>query len=214
MIDLNDEEQQQERKYGPVPAGSRVLVRMEIQQPKYPAPFDNMIARTKNGMFQLFCKFTVLSPTYAGCFWYENITLPAASQEVSLDEKQQTSARIGGSLLRAIIEADRRIDPKATDSAAVNARRINSWRDMNGMAFPAKLGIDKRPYVGANGNEYWNNRILAVVPVTSPEYRQLMKGGEFIANGPVTGEPAKAAPVQNAANAPAQPAYEHDVVPF
>lgn len=191
MIDLNNEEEQRERNYGPVPAGSRVLVGLELQRPRYPAPHDPMIARSQKGLLQLFCKFRVVAGTYEGCSWYENLTLPASSQQIQLDDKQRLSAKIGGSLIRAIIEANRGVNPKAVDERAARARRINAWQELNGMTFPARVGIDKRPYEASDGKLFWNNRIASVVTMTSNEYRELMAGGEFISDGPVTGDPAR-----------------------
>lgn len=191
MIDLNNEEEQRERKYGPVPAGSRVLVSLELQRSRYPAPFDPIVAKSQKGLLQLFCKFRVMAGSYEGCSWYENLTLPASNQQIQLDDKQRLSARIGGSLIRAIIEANRGIDPKAVDERSARARRINAWQDLNGMTFPARLGIDKRPYKASDGKLFWNNRIASVVTVTSKEYRELMAGGEFITDGPVAGDPSR-----------------------
>lgn len=182
MIDLNHEEEQRERNYGPVPSGSRVLLRLSLLKPKYPSRDDEMLAETKNGLLQLAGKLEVA----AG--WYENITLPEGSQTVGLTDSQRTACRIGGSLLRAIVEAARRIDPKATDARSCRGRSVNTWLDFDGMEFPARVKLDKEPYIGKEGREYWKNRIAAVVPCTSKEYADISRGGEIITDGPVRGE--------------------------
>lgn len=190
MIDLNDEQEQRERNYGPVPAGSKVLVRLEVQKPKYASRDDEMVAMTKSGLLQLQCKIEVCAGSYEGCWWYENITLPSSSQTIRLDENLQTACRIGGSMLRAIIESARRIDPKATDQKSVRARQVNAWLDFDGLEFPARLGIDKRPYEGKDGKTYWNNRLGSIISCTAKEYADIMDGGEIIADGPTTGAAA------------------------
>lgn len=188
MIDLNDEQEQRERNYGPVPCGSKVLVRLEVQKPKYASRDDEMVAMTKSGLLQLQCKIEVCAGSYEGCWWYENITLPSRIQTIRLDENLQTACRIGGSMLRAIIESVRSIDPKASDQKATRARQINSWLDFDSLEFPVRLGIDKRPYEGKDGKTYWNNRLGSVIPCTAKEYADIMAGGEIITDGPVSGE--------------------------
>lgn len=188
MIDLNHEEEQRERNYGPVPAGSRVLLRLSVLKPMYPSRDDGMLAETKNGLLQLACKLEVAAGSYEGCSWLENITLPEGSQSTGLTDGQRTSCRIGGALLRAIVESARRIDPKATDTRSCRGRSVNSWLDFDGMEFPAKVKLDKEPYIGKDGRTYWRNRISAVVPCTSKEYAEISRGGEVITDGPVRGE--------------------------
>ena len=81
MIDLGNEEIQREPKTGPVPAGSRVLVGIEIEKPQYAAHDDPFVAEGKSGLRRLQCKVKVMSGTYDGCWWYEGITLPEAHQK-------------------------------------------------------------------------------------------------------------------------------------
>lgn len=220
IIDLNDEQEQRERNYGPVPAGSKVLVRLELQKPKYASRDDEMVAMAKSGLLQLQCKIEVCAGSYEGCWWYENITLPSRSQTIRLDGNLQTACRIGGSMLRAIIESVRRIDPKTSDQKAVRARQVNSWMDFDGLEFPAVLGIDKRSYEGRDGKEYWNNRLGRVIPCTANEYQDIMAGGEIIINGPTTGDSSGNA--GNRSNSAAHsrlpyddtPPPDDDLVPF
>lgn len=187
MIDLNNEEEQRERNYGPVPAGSRVLLRLSVLKPMYPSRDDEMLAETKNGLLQLACKLEVAAGSYEGCSWLENITLPEGSQSASLTNGQRTACRIGGSLLRAIVESSRRIDPKATDTRSCRGRSVNSWLDFDGMEFPAKVKIHDEPRVKED-REYWNNRIGTVLPCTDKEYAEIKGGGEIITDGPVRGD--------------------------
>lgn len=218
MIDLNNEEEQRERNYGPVPAGSRVLLRLSVLKPMYPSRDDEMLAETKNGLLQLAGKLEVVSGTYEGCAWYENITLPESSQTVGLTDSQRTASRIGGALLRAIVESARRIDPKATDARSCRGRSVSSWLDFDGMEFPAKVKLDKEPYIGKDGRTYWRNRISAVVPCTSKEYAEITRGGEVITDGPVRGEDGAAPRAQSsrggAQNLPYDDTPLADDVPF
>lgn len=186
MIDLNNEEEQRERNYGPVPAGSRVLLRLSVLKPMYPSRDDEMLAETKNGLLQLACKLEVAAGSYEGCSWLENITLPAGSQSSRLTDGQRTACRIGGALLRAIVESARKIDPKATDPRSCRGRNVNNWLDFDGMEFPAKVKLYDEPRV-KDGREYWNNRIGSVLPCTDKEYVEISRGGEIITDGPTRG---------------------------
>ena len=200
MIDLNNEDEQRERNYGPVPAGSRVLLRLSVLKPMYPSRNDEMLAETRNGLLQLACKLEVAAGSYEGCSWLENITLPEGSQSAGLTDGQRTACRIGGALLRAIVESARRIDPKATDTRSCRGRSVNNWLDFDGMEFPAKVKIHDEPRVSKkDGREYWNNRIGTVLPCTDKEYAEIMGGGEIITDGPVrgTGKGAKGAKSSN-----------------
>lgn len=198
-IDFNHEEEQRERNYGPVPAGSRVLVRLHIEKTDYPCRDMPELTETKSGLLQLPCRFEVVGGTYDGVSWYDNITVQAGMQRIRLTEGQAKSANIGGSLLRAIIEAHRGIDPKATDSRSASGRTIRAWGDMEGMEFPARLGLEKEPYEGKDGRLYWNNHVTKVLPSTDKEYAQIKRGAEFITDGPTQGD---GQPRQRANNGP------------
>lgn len=208
MIDLNDEQEQKEFNYGPIPAGSRVLVQLEIVPTDYPDTEDPTLSVTKNGMLQLPCKFSVVAGSYIGTRWRENLTLPIKFQHGPLNDKQRLSAQIGGSTIRAIIEASRRIDPKSIEGGAIQNRRINTWSDLDGMTFPVRVGINNSPYE-KDGCEYWNNRILAIITMANKEYQTLMNGGEFInKNGAVTGKGEKSKPSGGQSNS-----YDNQTVP-
>lgn len=183
VIDLSREEEQKERNYGPVPAGSRVLVRLTLEKPKYASRNDPDLAETKSGLLQLPCKMEVVDGSYAGCSWYEYITLPSSAQNVRLTDNLSTACSIGGRLIRAIVEAHRGVDPKDKSPRADNARLLNAWADMDGMEFPARLGINRKSSEGKDGRIYWNNCLGRILPVTDKEFPEIKRGAEFITNG-------------------------------
>ena len=187
MIDLS-QEQEQKSAYGPVPSGSRVLVRITIEKPKYASQDDELVAMAKTGLLQLFCRLEVAAGSYEGVAWYENITLPSRAQNISLTEGQQKACGSGGRTLRAIVEAVRAVDPKDKSPEAGRKRVLNSWSDLDGMEFPARLGISREPYEGKDGRLYWSNTLGRILPCTDKEYQEVMNGGEFITDGPVVGD--------------------------
>lgn len=198
-IDFNQAEEQRERAHGPVPAGSRVLLEMEIMKPRNESQQMPFVAVSSKKLYMLWVELKVVSGTYEGVKWRENWLLPEGQQRVQLTPGQKTGCRISFSRMRAIIEAARRIKPKDNSPQASSRRQINSWLDMNGMRFPARVGIDDdgREY---NGKIYFDNTLAAVVTPEKDEYEELMHGGEFInPDGAVVG---KNVPAQQNANAP------------
>lgn len=225
MIDLS-QEQEQKSAYGPVPSGSRVLVRLTIEKPKYASQDDELVAMAKTGLLQLFCRLEVAAGSYEGVAWYENITLPSRAQNIRLTEGQQKACGSGGRTLRAIVEAVRAVDPKDKSPEADRKRVLNSWSDLDGMEFPARLGISKEPYEGRDGRMYWSNTLGRILPCTDKEYQEVVNGGEVITDGPVEGDqqPHQQAPRQSGGYADTgypsggyadrAPDYRTDGVPF
>lgn len=196
MLDFNHEEEQKVRNFGPVPAGSRVMIRLTLEAPRYPSADDASLSETKSGLLQLPCKLTVANGEYEGVSWLDFVTIPEGQQRVRLTDGQLTSARIGGAFFRAVVEAHRGIDPKAMDARASKGRQIRAWTDLDGMEFPARLGLQKEPYESKDGKLYWNNRIARVLACTDKEYIAIKRGEEFITDGPVTGGDNAPAPTR------------------
>lgn len=206
MIDFNNEQEQRQRNYGPVPAGSMVLCKIRIEKPNRPAGDDPYISMAKSGLRGLWVKVEVVSGEYAEVFWYENMWLPAAHQKCTLDEGQTKACNMWGARMRAILEASNGFMPKDDSPKAKRARDISSWFDFNERVFPVRVGIAKEPYVKGD-KVYWNNAIAAIITPDKKEYRQIMDGGEIITDGPVTGDGSKR-PVQNGSGFPDDPGYE------
>lgn len=185
-IDFNNEDAQKEFANGPVPAGSKVMLRLTIEKPNYESKPGSFVAQAKSGMLGLWCKFEVIHGTYEGVSWRENMWLPEGVQRVSMTEGQKKAVRIAGAKLRAIVEAHRHISPVDRTPEAQQCRQVHNILDFNGMEFPAKVGIEKegREY---NGKTYWNNILSTVITIDKPEYQQIVNGGEIITDGPTEG---------------------------
>jgi hypothetical protein len=188
MIDLNNEEEQRSRNYGPVPSGSIVFIKMALEKPRYPAPeVHEFVSISKGGFLGLWVKFEVAEGTYAACSWYENLWLPQGHQNVSLSDGQVKACNMSGSRIRAITEASRGVSAKDTSAQAARKRQLGDWLDLNGMEFPARVGIAKESYE-KDGKTYWNNTIAQVITPDRKEYAEVRQLGEIITNGPTTGE--------------------------
>jgi hypothetical protein len=77
--------------------------------------------------------------------------------------------------------------PKDDSPAAKRKRMLHSWMDLHELEFPVQVGIAKEQKEGSDGRLYWNNTIYRVVTPDMKQYREVMDGGEYITDGPVTG---------------------------
>ena len=171
-FDFSQEDDQQEYKpFGPVPAGSVVIVRMEIlpAEGDYADPTDNLVQIGSNsGLRLIYCQFEVTKGSYAGVTWRQVITLPQGMQpNRNFSAKQLTACRIGGSLLKAIL------------TSAAKSMNVRSLADFNGLIFPVKVKINKKSSE-YQGQEYWKNEIASVILPDNPQYQGIRQAQEYI----------------------------------
>ena len=88
MFDFNNEPEQKSDNYGPVPGGSKVMVRLSVETPQYAVADHPLVSETKKGLRGLWCKFTVIGGMYEGVKWYDTLWLPTGYQTARLDEGQ------------------------------------------------------------------------------------------------------------------------------
>lgn len=216
-FDFNKEPDQQTRPQGPIPAGSMVMVRASVRQPKNPAPGIEGAAEGKSGLYYLDMEFEVISGRFQGLKIWENFMLPKGAQRINpMSQGQAKACDIASSRLKAMLNAVHKLLPSDDSPQAVRKRNISSWYDFNGLEFPVRVGIASEPNE-KNGNIYWNNTITSIVTPDAKQYDDLMRGDEFITDGPTTGN-GKAAAKSNGQNdpgfdTPPTSAYSDDV-PF
>lgn len=189
-IDFNAAEEQRDPIHGPVPAGSRVLLKLEVLKPKNESRQIPFVAVSQKNLYMLWVRLTVHAGSYQGFKWTENWMLPEGVQRTQLTDKQKTACRISYSRMRGVIEAARGINPNDKSQQANSRRVINDWLDLDGMVFPARVNVadEGREY---NGRTYWDNQVVRVITPDWKEYRDLMAGGEFInPNGATFGKNA------------------------
>lgn len=91
-------------------------------------------------------------------------------------EGHEKAKNISKSALRAMLESARNIRPEDTSPAAVQARQISGYNDLNGLTFPVEIGVDggklKDKTAGPSG-ERWpdKNIIRSIVTPDKPEYQ-------------------------------------------
>ena len=174
LFDFGAEEDQKEGNFGPVPAGSYVIVKTELQSDKNTG--SRVFVGRQSGLKQLNFKFTVVKGKYEGCFWYQRYSLPLGLQNAaSLNEGQRKSCTISGAVLKAMLQ----VSGKPTKSP-VSA--------LNGLVIPVKVRLGNTPRE-KDGKEYWSNEVALVVTQDKAEFAQLKQHGEIInPDGDVVGK--------------------------
>jgi hypothetical protein len=171
-FDFNDAEPQMD--FSLMPDNTFVKVFMIIRSDKEDALTDSKSSDAK----YLDCELSVLEGKYQGRKFWENFVVSGGKQN---DAGQSIAGNISRAKLRAILESARNI--KATDSgkAAVTARRIKSFWDLNEIEFVVKLGIQKAK-AGSGYDD--KNRIKAVITPDMPEYKIVMSGKDIVVKIP------------------------------
>lgn len=185
-INLGDAEKQKERISGPIPKGSKVKVRLIIQQPKDNTqdPNDPAVRIFESGLKGLDCELEVVSGTFEGIKIWEYLFLPPQFQTISMTKGQKGACEGSFAMCRAIIESTRNINP---DDPSAD-RNISSWFDLHDLEFPVKIGIQKPKA----GDIYINNKISKVLTLEDEDYQVIMDGGEIITDTPIPEIPAGA----------------------
>ena len=213
MLDFSEAEDQREFVAGPVPSGSVVMVEMEVLQPadSRKAHDNPYISVAQSGLRQIYCQFTVTHGSYRGVSFRQNITLPLAAQQQTLNQKQITACHIGASQLKAICLAARK------------PTKIKDVTSLTGLRFPVKVKINPRPSESKDGRVFWNNEISLIITPDKENYGAVYNGGEIITNGAVTGDETAVAvrhsqPQQQGGiwgnAAPSESQQDDDLVPF
>lgn len=190
--DFNNAETQ--REGGLIPDGTVAPVHLTVRPGN--SGEGGWLKRSKTGeSMALDCEFTVVDGPFAKRKFWSLFTVEGTT------DGHAKAAEISASRLRGILESARGIRPDDESEAAKNARRLNSWGDLDGIRFVAKIGIEK----GKEGYKDKNTLAAAVTPD-----RQAWSKVEQIAKPAGTvntiGQAAQAA-VANAAAAAGKPAW-------
>ena len=172
MLDFTKEDDQREFVNGPLPAGSVVMLKIQVLQPQQErqAPDNPNISVAQSGLRQIYCQFEVAHGSFQGMTFRQNITLAKMGQTINLSENQQKACNIGGATIKAIL------------LAAKKPLQIKDVTSLNGLKFPARVKLKPEPTV-KDGRTYWNNEIAAIVTPDKEVYAQICGGGEVITDG-------------------------------
>jgi hypothetical protein len=139
-----------------IPPGTVAAVALKIRNGG--AGEGGLMKRSRDGGCEMLdLEFTVVEGPYAKRKFWENLILSG-----STDGHAQAS-EISRGTIRAIIESAKGIKPQDVSPQARQARTVE-LKDIDGMIFVAKIGVEKgRPRNNGSGENYADRNILAAV---------------------------------------------------
>ena len=144
------------------------------------------------GAVYLACEFVVTGGPFAKRKLWSNVGLHS--------RKGPTWGQMGRSFIRAALNSARNVHPQDNTPQAVAARRINSFADLDGIEFIARVDVEK----DAKGED--RNVVKLAVEPDHKEYAALMGGAARSATGGgSSGAPAQAMPAYAPSARAAQP---------
>lgn len=157
--DFNDAAQQQ--SFDLIPKGTVAWVRMRIKPGGFDDPSQGWTGgwatrSAETGAVYLACEFIVLEGPFAKRKLWTNVGLHSS--------KGPAWAGMGRSILRAILNSARNIRSDDNSPQAAAARRIHGFQDLEGIAFVAKIDVEK------DGRGELRNVIKLAVEPDQPEY--------------------------------------------
>jgi hypothetical protein len=162
-MDFNTAESQTE--FGLIPAG---IIAKAILVVKPGNDFsDPFLTRSKNGdSCYLDCEFIVLEGRYAKHKIFDKIGV----------EGSDTWINIGRARIRAILESAKNINPKDVSEAAMAARKIKTFDDLNQLEVVIKIGIE----IDKGGVYKDKNKVVSIITPDKPMYKEHMKNSNDI----------------------------------
>lgn len=158
--DFNNAEKQQ--SFDLIPAGT--ICRLSMDVTAGGVGEDGFLTASRTSDAQYFnCVFTVCEGPYTRKKIFENIGWSGGK----LNEKgESVYGNMGRAKLRAILESARGVHPDDHSPAGNSGRSLQSWFDLKGLMFLAKIGVEK-----GTGGYQDKNKIMAVVTPDMKEYQ-------------------------------------------
>ena len=163
-LDFNDAETQ--RNFDVIPDGTIATVRMSVRPGSVGT--GGWLRRSKDGNSgALDCEFVVRDGPFAKRKFWMLFTVDGTTQG------HAEAAKISESKLRAILESARGIRPDDKSDTAKQARCIQSYGDLNGLNFNARIGVEP-PQNGYKAK----NRLDHVVTPDEKAWKPVTQGPE------------------------------------
>lgn len=193
--DFNDAEAQQ-GAFDIIPKGITVPVRMTLK----PGGHDDhnqgwsggyATESFDTGAIYLACEFVVTSGPFAKRKMWSNVGL--------YSKKGPTWGQMGRSFIRAALNSARNVQPQDNSPQAASARRIESFADLDGLEFIARVDVEK----DAKGAD--RNVVKQAVEPDHKDYASLMSATPGTPRGPSGGNSGAPAMAAASFSAPARP---------
>lgn len=169
-MDFNDAEPQ--RDFSPMPVGTLVKVYLQIRPGS--VGDGGMLTQSRSSDAQyLSGELTVTCGPFKNRKIWQNFTVSGGKVN---EQGQSIAAGITRSTIRAMLNSASNVRPDDDSDRARQARTISSYRDLDGLEFAAKLGIQK-------GNDGFQDRntIAAVIEPDHKDYTAIMSGDGVVA---------------------------------
>jgi len=177
-IDLN-KTKLNHNSYEPLPAGLTVKARFILQGGSYGE--DGWLHQAPNGYAYLHGFFIIVNGHYAGHKVYQEIGVEVCAQPFHDPFIIEAWEGQGRSLLRAIIESAKGIDPEDMSESAQAARRLTSYAELNGLECGIVIGERK----DFTQSLFPQNIIQEIITPDHRDYIAVMHYDEEIYNYPV-----------------------------
>jgi hypothetical protein len=157
--DFNDAEQQQ--SFDLIPKGTVAAVRMTIKPGGYDDATQGWTGGYATQSFEtgsifLACEFVLTEGEYARRKMWSNIGLQS--------NKGPAWGNMGRTFIRAVLNSARNIQPQDNSPQAAAARRIQSFQDLDGIEFVARIDVEK------DGRGEMRNVVKIAVEPDQPDY--------------------------------------------
>jgi hypothetical protein len=139
-----------------IPHGTVATVALKIRAGG--AGEGGLLKRSKNGDCEMLeLEFTVVDGPYVGRKFWENLILAGTT------DGHAKASEVSRGRIRAIIESAKGIKPQDLSPQARQERTVE-LKDIDGMNFVAKIGVEKgKPRNNGSGEYYADKNILAAV---------------------------------------------------
>jgi hypothetical protein len=161
MIDFNDAEQQTE--FAIIPANTIAKARLTIKPGNDFS--DSFLTRSKDGnSTYLNCEFVIMEGQFVRRKIFDKIGISGSDVWVNM----------GKSRLRAILESAKNINPKDMSEAAILARKIDSFGELEGLEPIIKIGIEHD-----RGGVYQDkNRMMSIITPDHKFFAEYMNAND------------------------------------
>jgi len=173
-IDFNNAERQSAPQGEPIPEGTVAPVIMALRE----------IKTGKSGAQGLDVEYTVTAGPYKGRKAWDWIGIAGNGSK-----GHETMVRISHAALRAMLESAYGIDPADDKAAAMEARRINEWEDLDGLEFVARFSVEA-------AKDYTDQRTGETKTVTAKNTLRAVTPDDEYYSGFTPAMKAKAAPAK------------------
>lgn len=162
MLDLNNADLQSE--YSLIPANTFAKARLVIKPGNHFS--DPMLTASKNNdSSYLNVEFIILEGQHAKRKIFDKIGITGSDVWINM----------GKARIRAILESAKNINPKDISETAMNARKINSFDELNNLDVVIKIGIGS----DKSGAYQDKNRVVSIITPDHVSYQEYMSNNDI-----------------------------------